>query len=229
MHNHSHTHMQPGLSYRTEPDAINCNFNSVSSVIGQLSDIKADKAYVDNVVSNVNNIEVNISCLYQEINELKERGEKEMIESIKIIQIYKDNRKASIDKEYNAKFTELKEKNEMMSEYKALVNSFEASLMELYTSQFDEGQTETNISRNLLAIVDNGNYAYKYAINDSYYPEEAKALEDEKQEEIDKLTQLCAEVSTLLGICKTKEEVEDVLVNYGIMDKKTHKLNMLEV
>lgn len=211
----------------------NNDINRVSNDINRLGCQKADRYYVNNTIneisSHTHNIGININNLFQEINELKERGEKEMIESIKIIQIYKDNRKASINKEYNAKFTELKEKNEMMSEYKALVNSFEASLMELYTSQFDEGQTETNVERNLLSIVDNGNYAYKYVINDNYYPEEAKALEDAKQEEVDKLTQLCAEVSTLLGICKTKEEVEDVLINYGIMDKKTRTLNMIKI
>lgn len=152
-----------------------------------------------------------------------------MIESMKIIQIYKDNRRASIDKKYDKEFTELKNSNEKMEEYKNLVNAFEASLMELYTSQFEEGQTESNVDKKGLAIVNLGENNYRYEINESYYPEEAKALEDKKQVEINELTQLCAEVSSLLGICKTKEEIEDVLVSYDIMDKKSRKLNMLEV
>lgn len=155
---------------------------------------------------------------------LGEEGNYNMIESIEIVRLYRANREADIQKRYNKKFEELKKNNIKAKEYEELINSFEANLAQLYTSQFEEGQTESTVDNKLLAITHipsiDGKNSYKYNINQNYYSEECAKLEEEKAEELTDLSELCAKVTAILKICKTKAEIEEELVKYSIYNKK---------
>lgn len=158
------------------------------------------------------------------------KGNDNMLESIEIVKMYKVNREADIKKRYDAKYEELKSSNKLFKEFTELVNSFEASVTQLYTSQFEEGATESNVDKEVLALINVcSSNSYKYKINESFMPEEAKKLTDEKQTEVNELTETCAAVTTMLKICKGKEEVEEVLARYDIIDKKTKKINLIKI
>lgn len=151
----------------------------------------------------------------------KFKEENEMIESLEIVRLYKNNREASITDKYNKKFEELKSNNKLAKEFEELVNSFKASVQQLYTSQFEEGQMESTVVSNTLALINNGNTSIMpVRINESFYPEGANELEDKKKQELFTLSELCAKVTAVLKICKTKSEIEEELVKYGIYNKK---------
>ena len=144
-----------------------------------------------------------------------------MIESLEIVKLYRANREASIIAKYSKMLEELKAKNKLVKEFEELINSFEAAAQQLYTSQFEEGQTESTVALNTLALTSNGGaIVLPYKINDMFYPEGAKELEDAKKAELEDLTELCAKVTAVLKICKTKTEIEEELVKYGIYNKK---------
>lgn len=144
-----------------------------------------------------------------------------MIESLEIVKLYRANREASIIAKYSKKFEELKANNKLANELEELINSFKAAAQQLYTSQFEEGQTESTVASNTLALISNGGAVIlPYRVNESFYPEGTKELEDAKKAELEDLTELCAKVTAVLKICKTKTEVEEELVKYGIYNKK---------
>lgn len=152
-----------------------------------------------------------------------------MIESLEIIKMYKANREAYINNKYNKKLEELKSKNTISKEFEELVNSFKAAVEQLYTSQFKEGQTESTVALNSLALINNGGATIlPFKINENFYPEGAKELEDAKRAELEDLIELCAKVTAVLKICKTKQEVEEELVKYSIYNKKK-ELDLIKI
>lgn len=156
------------------------------------------------------------------------KEESKMIESIEIVKLYRTNREAAINAKYNKKIEELKSSNTLVKEYEELVNSFKASVEQLYTSQFEEGETESTIDRDLV-LRNNGNSLMPLTVNTFFRPEGMKELEDAMKEELAELSELCAKVTATLKICKTKTEVEEELIKYGIYNKKDKTINLIEI
>ena len=61
---------------------------------------------------------------------------------------------------------------------------------------------------------------FGYFINSDFKNDEIKSLENEMVNKINELNDLVKTVKAHVGIAKTKEEVEEILTRYGIIDKK---------
>ena len=59
-----------------------------------------------------------------------------------------------------------------------------------------------------------------YYANDSFKPDGYENLTDERSAKIDEVNDLVKTAKAHVGIAKTKEEVEEILERYGIIDKK---------
>ena len=60
----------------------------------------------------------------------------------------------------------------------------------------------------------------KYSINHTYTNNEIMKLETDMVNKVEELNDLAKTVKAHVGIAKTKEEVEEILTRYGIIDKK---------
>lgn len=155
----------------------------------------------------------------------KKEGNK-MIESINLIDLYANKHRESIEKETKEKIEELRKKCGVINKYNELVEQFQKDCDELYLSQFTEEEKKNALSNaKELNDVDKQlqrklcNYD-RYIINEMFQTEDIiNTMEEMKQREYE-INDLVKTVKAHVGIAKTKEEVEEILTRYGIIDKK---------
>lgn len=155
-----------------------------------------------------------------------EKEGKQMIESYNLVDLYFNKCKENVEKEVKEKITELKKQSEITTKFIQLVEQFEKDCAELYMSQFNEEEKQTTLLQQdclddsimELRKCDCNNYSYY--INDNFKPSGYEKIMNERAK---KLNELCNDekiVKAHLAIAKTKEEVEEILKIYGILDKK---------
>lgn len=160
------------------------------------------------------------------IEEIKKEGNK-MIESINLIDLYANKHRESIEKEAKEKVEELRKKCDVINKYNELVEQFKKDCDELYLSQFTE-EEKSKILINLDMIDDadmqlrttGGPSELKYYINKNFRNDDYYKLMDERESKLNEINDLVKTVKAHVGIAKTKEEVEEILTRYGIIDKK---------
>ncbi len=154
----------------------------------------------------------------------------EMIESINLIDLYANKHRENIEKETKEKVEELRKKCDVINKYNELVEQFEKDCDELYLSQFTEEEKNKLLlklerafdnykplrERNIL----NGPIQYRYYINDCIRNEEIEKVENDMVNKVEEINDFVKVVKAHVGIAKTKEEVEEILTRYGIIDKK---------
>lgn len=157
---------------------------------------------------------------------IKKEGNK-MLESINLIDLYANKHRESIEKETKEKVEELRKKCDVINKYNELVEQFEKDCDELYLSQFtEEEKNKILINKDMIDDADmqlrtTGEpsevkyYTNKNFCNDDYYK-----LMDERESKLNEINDLVKTVKAHVGIAKTKEEVEEILTRYGIIDKK---------
>lgn len=157
---------------------------------------------------------------------IKKEGNK-MIESLNLIDLYANKHKENIEKETKEKVEELRKKCDVINKFNELVEQFEKDCDELYLSQFtEEEKNEILINQDMIDDADmqlrtTGEpskakyYTNKNFCNDDYYK-----LMDERENKLNEINDLVKTVKAHVGIAKTKEEVEEILTRYGIIDKK---------
>lgn len=158
--------------------------------------------------------------------EIKKEGNK-MIESINLIDLYANKHRESIEKEAKEKVEELRKKCDVINKYNELVEQFKKDCDELYLSQFTE-EEKSKILINLDMIDDadmqlrttGGPSELKYYINKNFRNDDYYKLMDERENKLNEINDLVKTVKAHVGIAKTKEEVEEILTRYGIIDKK---------
>lgn len=149
----------------------------------------------------------------------------EMIESMILIDLYASKYKESIEKETREKVEELRKNCDVINKYNELVEQFKKDCDELYLSQFTEEEKMDIIADKQIGDADKQlQRSYrtwdKYKVNKCFNPEGYKELMNEQQEKINDVNDLVKTVKAHVGIAKTKEEVEEILNRYGIIDKK---------
>lgn len=188
--------------------------------------ITVDDLYVPNTI---NCAELYEKCLLGKFN--KKEGNK-MIESINLIDLYANKHRESIEKETKEKVEELRKRCDVINKYNELVKQFEKDCDELYLSQFTEEEKNKMLLNSEIAFdnykplrernIYNGpiNSENHYFINFDFKNEEIERIESDMTNKIEEINDLVKTVKAHVGIAKTKEEVEEILTRYGIIDKK---------
>lgn len=173
----------------------------------------------------------NLEILNKENQMIKKEGNK-MIESINLIDLYANKHRESIEKEAKEKVEELRKKCDVINKYNELVEQFEKDCDELYLSQFTEEEKNKMLLNSGIAFdnykplrernIYNGpiNSENHYFINFDFKNEEIERIESDMTNKIEEINDLVKTVKAHVGIAKTKEEVEEILTRYGIIDKK---------
>lgn len=157
---------------------------------------------------------------------IKKEGNK-MIESINLIDLYANKHRESIEKETKEKVEELRKKCDVINKFNELVEQFEKDCDELYLSQFtEEEKNKILINKDMIDDADmqlrtTGEPSeVKYYTNKSFCNDDYYKLMNERESKLNEINDLVKTVKAHVGIAKTKEEVEEILTRYGIIDKK---------
>ena len=156
----------------------------------------------------------------------KKEGNK-MIESINLIDLYANKHRESIEKETKEKIEKIKNESSIKKQYDEITQKCKDDLQKLYISQFTDEEIE-KVKETLEGLSDyqkelqhkTSICEFGYFINSDFKNDEIKNLENEMVNKINELNDLVKTVKAHVGIAKTKEEVEEILTRYGIIDKK---------
>lgn len=165
--------------------------------------------------------------IWEKENPITKKEGNKMIESINLIDLYANKHRESIEKETKEKVEELRKKCDVINKYNELVEQFEKDCDELYLSQFtEEEKNKILINKDMIDDTDmqlrttGGPSEVKYYTNKNFCNDDYYKLMDERESKINELNDLVKTVKAHVGIAKTKEEVEEILTRYGIIDKK---------
>lgn len=183
--------------------------------------IKADDLYASNTI--------NCEELYEKwlLGKFNKKEGNKMIESINLIDLYANKHREGIEKETKEKVEELRKECDVINKYNELVEQFEKDCDELYLSQFTEEEKRKIIAeQHIVNDADKQLGAsgdlneYKYCINYDFCNDDYYELMNEEKNKLNEINDLVKTVKAHVGIAKTKEEVEEILTRYGIIDKK---------
>lgn len=171
-----------------------------------------------------------IFCESYAVEKINKKEGNKMIESINLIDLYANKHRESIEKETKEKVEELRKECDVINKFNELVEQFQKDCDELYLSQFTEEEIgDYNLKRYRLNDMDkqlkarnirNGLDDYSYYINTRFSNEQIVKVESDMTNKIEEINDLVKTVKAHVGIAKTKEEVEEILTRYGIIDKK---------
>lgn len=183
--------------------------------------ITADDLYAPNTI--------NCAELYEKyvLGKFNKKEGNKMIESINLIDLYANKHRESIEKETKEKIEKIKNESSIKKQYDEITQKCKDDLQKLYISQFTDEEIE-KVKETLEGL---SSYQkelqhktsiceFGYFINSDFKNDEIKSLENEMINKINELNDLVKTVKAHVGIAKTKEEVEEILTRYGIIDKK---------
>lgn len=188
--------------------------------------IKIDNLLAPNIVNLEEQYKQYVLGIWDKENPMIKKEGNEMIESMNLIDLYANKHKESIEKETNEKVEELRKNCDVINKYKELVEQFEKECDELYLSQFTEEEKNeilTNqdiIDDSNMQLRRNNGYLYNYAVNENFKSNEYYDAINERNKKLFEVDNLVKTVKAHIGIAKTKEEVEEILTRYGIINKK---------
>lgn len=176
-----------------------------------------------------NKIKITVDDLYAPyvLGKFNKKEGNKMLESINLIDLYANKHRESIEKETKEKVEELRKKCDVINKYNELVEQFEKDCDELYLSQFtEEEKNKILINKDMIDDADmqlrtTGEPSeVKYYTNKNFCNDDYHKLMDERESKLNEINDLVKTVKAHVGIAKTKEEVEEILTRYGIIDKK---------
>lgn len=176
-----------------------------------------------------NKIKITVDDLYAPyvLGKFNKKEGNKMIESINLIDLYANKHRESIEKETKEKIEKIKNESSIKKQYDEITQKCKDDLQKLYISQFTDEEIE-KVKETLEGL---SSYQkelqhktsiceFGYFINSDFKNDEIKSLENEMINKINELNDLVKTVKAHVGIAKTKEEVEEILTRYGIIDKK---------
>lgn len=178
---------------------------------------------------STNKIKITVDDLYAPyvLGKFNKKEGNKMIESINLIDLYANKHRESIEKETKEKIEKIKNESSIKKQYDEITQKCKDDLQKLYISQFTDEEIE-KVKETLEGL---SSYQkelqhktsiceFGYFINSDFKNDEIKSLENEMINKINELNDLVKTVKAHVGIAKTKEEVEEILTRYGIIDKK---------
>jgi len=145
------------------------------------------------------------------------------MDGLQILKIYKDAHKENILKKLEEKVKEVRENNEFVKNFRETVENFTKALDEIFLSQFENGVADECSGSTKPVPIKKSSFnvmSPQYVINENYVSDDEISLKEKAENELIELDRKCASCAAMLNICKTKEEFEDILVKYDIIDKK---------
>ncbi len=166
-----------------------------------------------------------VDDLSKDYGNIEKKEGNDMIESLNLVDLYASKQKEKIESETKEKIEELKGKNEIINKFNELAEKFKKDCDELYLSQFtEEYKNEILINKDFddsdMPLIRDDGYIGNYVINLDFKPSEYYDLMNERNKEKNKINELVKTVKAHVSIAKTKEEVEEILTRYKILDKK---------
>ena len=151
-----------------------------------------------------------------------------MIESLILVDLFEKRINGKICKEADKKLIEIRKNNDIIKKIDEIMENAEKALNDLYLSQLSKEDLERVKNGEK---IDSSKYPFERyskielcyegcSKNISFENDEIKAIKKEADEDLQELKELVKTVKAHVGIAKTKEEVEDILTKYGILDKK---------
>ena len=150
------------------------------------------------------------------LKENKEKGEEKDMN--KLLELYCDKAEKTIEKDFNAMIEEEREENPFVKEYNELVKEFEAKMDDLYKREMDENGNHHVFMNNAYK------YTYPFSIDITFTNENIEHYKDAKETELQDLEEFKQEVSAKLSLSHDLDYTLKVLKEYGIINKKTGKL-----
>lgn len=165
--------------------------------------------------------------IWEKENPITKKEGNKMLESINLIDLYANKHRESIEKETKEKIEKIRNESSIKKQYDEITQKCKDDLQKLYISQFTDEEIE-KVKETLEGL---SGYQkelqhktsiceFGYFINSDFKNDEIKSLENEMINKINELNDLVKTVKAHVGIAKTKEEVEEILTRYGIIDKK---------
>lgn len=167
------------------------------------------------------------SGIWEKENPTIKKEGNNMIESMNLIDLYANKHRESIEKKTKEKIEKIRNESSIKKQYDEITQKCKDDLQKLYISQFTDEEIE-KVKETLEGL---SGYQkelqhktsiceFGYFINSDFKNDEIKSLENEMINKINELNDLVKTVKAHVGIAKTKEEVEEILTRYGIIDKK---------
>lgn len=205
---------------------ITSEIKITNRITNQLEDLRIWLETSGKVLSNPENYKQWFMGMWEKDNPIIEKKEgNDMLESLNLVDLYASKQKEKIESETKKKVEELKEKNEIINKFSELIDKFKKDCDELYLSQFtEEEKNDILIDKDFddsdMPLTREDGYLGNYVINLDFKPSEYYDLMNARNIEINKINELVKTVKAHVGIAKTKEEVEEILTRYEILDKK---------
>lgn len=150
------------------------------------------------------------------LKENEEKGEKKDMN--KLLELYCEKAERRIENDYDEIVEEERNENPFVKEYNELVNEFEAKMNDLYKREMDE-------NGNHHVFVNNAyKYTYPFSIDITFTNENIKHYKEAKENVLQDLDDFKQEVSAKLSLSDDLDYTLKVLKEYGIINKKTGKL-----
>lgn len=195
---------------------------TVDAINRQLEALKKAK-----MLPRQENYEKMVQGIWEKENPIIKKEGNKMIESLNLIDLYANKHRESIEKETKEKVEKIKNESSIKKQYDEITQKCKDDLQKLYISQFTDEEIE-KVKETLEGL---SGYQkelqhktsiceFGYFINSDFKNDEIKSLENEMVNKINELNDLVKTVKAHVGIAKTKEEVEEILTRYGIIDKK---------
>ena len=135
----------------------------------------------------------------------------------KVLELWYTRKFNKIMKEYEEKGIEFNNSKELVIKYKEILDRFETELEELYESE--ENQEQNYIINTMT------NNLYEYNIDYKKLDDEfLDKYISERDERINELNELRKEIDAQLSLSDELEYQVDVLMRYGVLNKKTKKM-----
>lgn len=157
---------------------------------------------------------INISSF--DLSEYIKKGEEKDMN--KVLELYCEKAEMTIENDYDEMIEEERNENPFVKEYNALINEFEAKMDDLYKREMDENGNHHVFMNNAYK------YKYPFSIDITFTNENIEHYKEAKETELQDLDDFKQEVSAKLSLSDDLDYTLKVLKEYGIINKKTGKL-----
>ncbi len=198
-------------------------------ITNQLEDLRVWLETSGRILSNPENYKQWFMGMWEKETKIKEKEEgNDMLESLNLVDLYFNEQKEKLQNERNSKVEKIRKNNDICRQVEKIIEDTKNQLNELYLSQLDDEDLEKlqngkKIDYSKYPFYCTGEIELSYSgcyKNPCFINDEIEKVDKDIDDKISELAKLIKTVKAHVGIAKTKEEVEDILTKYDILDKK---------